>query len=80
METEVEAEIRVSTIVVEVMGGSKITIPVVVLRVISIMGMPSPISVRIHKIPNLGIQALVLVLPARSATSLDIQRLIVINA
>jgi hypothetical protein len=73
-------EIRVSTIVVEVMGGSRITIPVVVLRVISIMGMPSPISVRIPKIPNLGIQALVLVLPARSATSLDIQRFNVINA
>ena len=64
MEIEVEAVIRVPAIVVEAMDGSNLTIPVVVLRVISTMGLSSPISVKIPKIPNLGIQALILVLPA----------------
>ena len=64
MEIEVEAVIRVPAIVVEAMDGSNLTIPVVVLRVISTMGLSSPISVKIPKIPHLGIQALILVLPA----------------
>jgi hypothetical protein len=80
MAIEVEVEIRTPAIVVEVMDGSNLTIPVVVLRVISTMGLSFPTSVKIPKIPNLGIQALILVLLARSATSLVILRLTAINA
>jgi hypothetical protein len=80
MEIEVEVVIRIPAIMVEVMDGSNLTIPVVVLRVISTMRLYSPNSVKIPKIPNLGIQALILVLPAKSATSLVILRLTAINA
>jgi hypothetical protein len=70
----VEAEIKISTIVEKVMDDSKITIIVVVfIRVIATMGVPLPISVPVHKIPNLGIQTIVLVLPARFVTSLGTQ-------
>ena len=68
------------------MGGSNIiilrgiSIPVEVLRGISVLGILSPISVRIHKTLNLGIKALALVQFARSATNLDTQQSIVINA
>lgn len=83
METEVEAEISISTIVGEVMGVSMLkgtSIPVEVLRGISVLGILFPISVRIHKTPNLGIKALALVQFARSATNPVTQHLIVTNA
>ena len=83
METEVEAGINISTIVGEVMGVSMLkgsSIPVEELRGISVLGIPFPISVRIHKTPNLGIKTLALVQFARSATNPVTPQSIVTNA
>ena len=74
----VEAEIKISVIVEEAMDGSRVTMVMVVVVLPKVI--PIITSVPIHQVPNLGIQTQVLVLPARSATSLDTPRLTVINA
>ena len=71
----VEAAIRISVIVAEVLDGPNITMVVVVF----IKVIPTIISVPIHQAPNLGIQIRILVLPTRSATSLGTPLLTAIN-
>ncbi len=72
----VEAAIRISVIVAEVLDGPNITMVVVVF----IKVIPTIILVQIHQAPNLGIQIRILILPARSATSLGTPLLTAINA